>query len=129
MGNQQENEASHRRAAKQKRTEHDEDSRRPHFMDDALELLEAVDARIEARLQLRLPSKTCDNSKYGPPRPVATLGAAECNGEDDRDNSVLQLFRGASNSVALPCRISLIVHEIIGHVMSSEGVAKAIHEV
>lgn len=41
---------------------------------------------------------------------------------------VVALYHGISSSVALPGNIELVVHEILGHIASAEGVVKAIRE-
>ena len=41
------------------------------------------------------------------------------------DATVLALYPGLSSQTALPGGIELVVHEILGHVASSEGVVRA----
>jgi hypothetical protein len=41
---------------------------------------------------------------------------------------VVELYRGLSNTTALPAGMDLIVHEILGNVASAEGVINAINE-
>ena len=72
-------------------------------------------------LQLRSP-----HAPASPPLPAAlasTRGVAE-----ERDATVLALYSGLSSVTALPGGIDLVVHEILGHVASSEGVVRAMRE-
>ena len=75
-------------------------------------------------LQLQPPSHP-----PAPPSPLlptvlaSTRGAAE-----GTDATVLALYSGLSSATALPGGIELLVHEILGHVASSEGVVRAVRE-
>ena len=40
----------------------------------------------------------------------------------------MQLFQGLASHVALPGKVELLIHEILGHVASCEGVVRAVRE-
>ena len=55
--------------------------------------------------------------------PVTSAAAAPST-----SSCVLELYEGVSSAVALPGGIELVVHEILGHVASAEGVVRTIRE-
>ena len=36
----------------------------------------------------------------------------------------LELLEGLSSEISLPCNVQVVVHEILGHIASSEGVSQ-----
>ena len=61
--------------------------------------------------------------------PLPTIAAiVEPSSSSSSGRREVQLFQGLSSRVALPGAIDLIVHEILGHIASSEGVVLALRE-
>lgn len=59
---------------------------------------------------------------------VGAVNARGGSGGAPQAARVVELYRGLSNTTALPAGMDLIVHEILGNVASAEGVINAINE-
>ena len=78
-------------------------------------------------LQLRRPQPP--SHPPAPPSPLLPTVLASTRGVAvETDATVLALYTGLSSRTALPGGIDLLVHEILGHVASSEGVVRAVRE-
>jgi len=98
---------------------------------DALKLLDGLSVRLPIHVwQLHRPThRQPVLDLHGCPCPLATLVTTSTPLSEEGDRAAeLQIFHGLSSEVTLPRTLDLIVHEVIGHVMSAEGAVLAIHE-
>lgn len=99
----------------------------PADVDDGEWVIRNLDLPLSFRsLTVSAPlsaARDSGSSARGVPRPVACAVTELSHSTCD-----LCLFEGLSSCVALPPRIDLVVHEILGHIASSEGAVKVMRE-